>query len=107
METKRQTEEVMTALQNMPSLGEELVPEVKAKERERGRTKSLYYDIARRTIEAIKQPSENRKGSEQLEHTKTKDTYSQGQVKNESRKSSIKRSYQPLNPRRKRLWQSW
>ena len=107
METKRQTEEVMTALQNMPSLGEELVPEVKAKERERGRTKSLYYDIARRTIKAIKEPSENRKGSEQLEHTKTKDTYCQGQVKNESRKSSIKRSYQPLNPRRKRLWQSW
>ena len=66
METKRKTEEVITALQNMPSLGEELV-------RETRRTKS-FYDIARRTIKAIKEPTENRRGSEQLEHSDTKGT---------------------------------
>ena len=68
METKRKTEEVITALQNMPSLGEELV-------RETRRTKS-FYDIARRTIKAIKEPTptENRRGSEQLEHSATKGT---------------------------------
>ena len=99
METIRKTEEVMNAMQNMPSLGEEL--------------------SFRRTIKAIKEPTENRRGSEQLEHTDTKGTYNQAyisvfekgtcteeQVKNKSIKSSIKRSYQPLNPRRKRLWQS-
>ena len=66
MKTKRKTEEVITALQNMPSLGEELV-------RETRRTKS-FYDIARRTIKAIKEPTENRRGSEQLEHSATKGT---------------------------------
>ena len=66
METKRKTEEVITALQNMPSLGEELV-------RETRRTKS-FYDIARRTIKAIKEPTENRRGSEQLEHSANKGT---------------------------------
>ena len=61
METIRKTEEVMNAMQNMPSFGEEL--------------------SFRRTIKAIKEPTENRRGSEQLAHTDTKGTYSQGYLR--------------------------
>ena len=78
METKRKTEEVITALQNMPSLGEELV-------RETRRTKS-FYDIARSTIKAIKEPTENRRGSERLEHNTTKGTYIQSYLSKYFRK---------------------